>query len=333
MRAWAPSVVQVETERSVSGLVEREPASELRQLRYFVAVAEERHFGRAARRLWIAQSGLSQQIKKLEGSLGARLLVRDKRHVELTQAGETFLEQARLVLDLVARMEETVQLMARGAKGSVRLGTAAVGPQPLTALVIEEFRRRSPDVELGLQPGSGPQMLLDLLDGRVDMAVVNMPFEGMERLEAPRYLRLGAIEVLVLVPAEHRFASLTQIPRSELLREPIRTLARSVNPALLDHVHLALFGTSEHPSLEEISDTALSSRVSLVGKGAVLSIGFEPEADLKAPGVVFRSVEDPKPELEYGLVWSDASASPIVGRFVDVARSIAEATSGADSSP
>jgi DNA-binding transcriptional LysR family regulator len=324
----------MEKERSVSLLPPgREPASELRQLRYFVAVAEERHFGRAAKRLWIAQSGLSQQIKKLEGALGAQLLVRDKRHVELTQAGKAFLDQARLVLDLVARMEETIQRMGRGAKGSVRLGTTAVTPQPLTTVVIEEFRRRSPDVELSLHPAAGSQTLQDLLAGRVDMAVVDMPFEGMERLQTPRYLRLGAIEVLVIVPAEHRFATLTRIPRSELLREPVRTLARSVNPALLDHVHLTLFGASHHPHLEEIGDTSLSSRVSLVGKGSVLSIGFEPEADLKAPGVVFRSVEDPRPELEYGIVWSDASPSPIVGRFVDVARSIVETTSGADLSP
>jgi hypothetical protein len=114
------------------------------QLRYFVAVAEERHFGRAAKRLWIAQSGLSQQIKKLESALGVQLLVRDKRHVELTDAGKALLEHARLVLEQVARMEETVQLVAGGAKGSVRLGTTVASPQPLTALLIEEFRRRFP---------------------------------------------------------------------------------------------------------------------------------------------------------------------------------------------
>jgi DNA-binding transcriptional LysR family regulator len=323
----------METEQSVSGLAEREPAAELRQLRYFVAVAEERHFGRAARRLWIAQSGLSQQIKKLEASLGAQLLVRDKRHVELTQAGDALLEQARLVLDLVARMEEGVHLVARGAKGSIRLGTPAASPQPVTPLLIEEFRRRFPDVELGLRPGFGPQILRDLLDGRIEMAVVNVPFEGMERLEAPRYLRLGAVEVLVMVPSEHRFASLTRIPRSELLKEHVATLARSVNPGLLDHIHRMLFGTDQHPNLEELSDAALSSRVSLVGAGSLLSIGVEPETNLQAGGVVYRSVEDPKPQLEYGLVWSDASASPIVERFVDVARSIVQSPSGSDADP
>jgi DNA-binding transcriptional LysR family regulator len=333
MEASPLSLVQMETERSVSRLAGREPASELRQLRYFVAVAEERHFGHAAKRLWIAQSGLSQQIKKLESALGVQLLVRDKRHVELTDAGQALLEQARIVLDHVARMEETVQLVAGGAKGSVRLGTTVASPQPLTTLLIEEFRRRFPDVKLHLQPGFEPQTLLDLLEGRIDLAVVNMPFEGMERLQDPRYLPLGAIEVLVMMPAGHRLASLPRIPRSELMKEQVRTLARSVNPFLLDHVHRALFGTVHHPYLEEISDTSLSSRVSLVETESVLSIGFEPEADLRAPGVVYRSVEDPKPQLEYGLVWSDVSPSPFVHRFVDVARSITEEASGSGPGP
>lgn len=304
----------------------RKPATELRQLRYFIAVAEERHFGRAAARLWISQPGLSQQIKKLEAALGTQLLVRDKRRVELTQAGQTLLEQARLVLDQAVRMEETVQLVARGAKGSVRLGTT-VASAPLTLPLVEEFRRRSPDVELALHPGFGPQMLLDLLEGRVDLAVVNMPFDGLGRLVEPRYLRLGAFEVFVIVPAEHRLASFAQIPRSELMKERVVTLARSLNPTLLDHVHQALFGSAHHAQLEEVSDISLSSRASLAEAGSVLAIGFEPEGELKASGVVYRSVEDPKPQVEYGLVWSDASPPPLVRQFVDIARSIAEPTS------
>jgi DNA-binding transcriptional LysR family regulator len=288
-------------------------------------VAEEGHFGRAARRLMISQSGLSQQIKKLEASLGARLFVRDKRHVELTDAGRALLEEGRRVLDLVVRMEDTVQLVSRGAKGSIRLGTTIASPQPMTARVLEEFRRRFPDVRLGFQPGFGPQVFQHLLERRVDLAVMHMPVDGIERLDGPGYLRLGSIEVLVMVPEDHRFASLDKIPRSELLKERMVTLPRSVNPAAFDHVHRQVFGTAIHPSLEEISGTDLSSRASLVASASVLSIGLEYEAGLQAPGVVYRSVEDPKPELEYGLVWSDAEASPSVRSFVDVSRSVLEA--------
>jgi DNA-binding transcriptional LysR family regulator len=184
-------------------------------------------------------------------------------------------------------------------------------------------------VQVRFQLGFGPQVLLHLLERRVDLAVMNMPFEGIERLDASQYLRLGSVEVLVMVPQGHRFASLDQIPRSELLKERVVTFPQSLNPALFDHVQRSVFGTTQHPDLEEISDIALSSRASLVASASVLSIGFEPEADLRAEGVVYRSVEDPKPELEYGLVWSDAEASPFVRSFVDVGRSVLEAAPGA----
>jgi DNA-binding transcriptional LysR family regulator len=315
----------METERSVSSPIWRGPASELRQLRSFVAVAEEGHFGRAARRLVISQSGLSQQIKKLEASLEAKLFVRDKRHVELTDAGRALLGEGRRVLELVARMEDVVRLVARGAKGSIRLGTTIASPQPMTALVLAEFGRRFPDVRLGFQPGFGPEVLQHLLEHRVDLAGVNMPVEGIERLDTPGYLRLGSIEVLVMVPDGHRLASFDQIPRSELLKERMVTFPHNVNPGVLDHVHRDVFGTTHHPDLEEISGTDLSSRASLVASASVLSIGFENEAELQAPGVVYRSVEDPRPELEYGLVWSDAGASPSVQSFVEVGRSVLEA--------
>jgi DNA-binding transcriptional LysR family regulator len=315
----------VETERSVSSPTWRGPASELRQLRSFVTVAEEGHFGRAARRLVISQSGLSQQIKKLEASLGARLFERDKRHVELTDAGRALLEEGRRVLDLVARMEDTVQLVARGAKGSIRLGTTIASPQPITGLVLEEFRRRFPGVRLGFLPGFGPQVLQHLLERRVDLAVMHMPLDGIERLDEPGYLRLGSIEVLVMVPERHRLASLDRIPRSELLKERMVTFPHNVNPGVLDHVYRDVFGATHHPDLEEISGTDLSSRASLVASASVLSIGLEYETGLHAPGVVYRSVEDPRPELEYGLVWSDAGASPSVQSFVDVGRSVLEA--------
>ena len=318
-------VLMGETDRSVVWTHARPPASELRQLRYFVAVAEELHFGHAARRLWIAQSGLSQQIKKLEAALGAQLLVRDKRHVELTDAGRSLLADARLVLDQVARMEEGVRLVAEGARGSVRLGTAIASPQPLAMRLIEEFRHRFPDVELQLQPGFGPQILFDLLERYTDLAVVNLPFEGMEQLGDPRYLRLGTVELFVLAPADHRLAAVEKIPRSELLKERVITFARSVNPPLIDHVHRELFGSAQHPHLEEISDTALSSRASVVAAGSGLSIAFEPEVGLRPEGVIFRPVEDPTPKVEYGLVWSETPA-PTVGGFIEIARSIVETT-------
>ena len=104
---------------------------DLRQFRYFIAVAEERHFGRAAAHLHIAQSGLSQQILKLERSVGVQLLVRDRRGVEITDAGEAFLDCARLTLEMADRAVESAKAAERGKTGLLRVGTTVIGMPPM----------------------------------------------------------------------------------------------------------------------------------------------------------------------------------------------------------
>src|SRR5207237_10597895 len=121
---------------------------ELRQLQYFVAVAEERHFSRAAARLRIAQPGLSQQIKSLEVSLGVQLLVRDKRHVELTAPGALFLDHARIVLEGADRALRSARLASRGRKTVLKVGTFMERNRPHADEVLRRFRERHPDAEL-----------------------------------------------------------------------------------------------------------------------------------------------------------------------------------------
>ena len=136
-------------------------AVDLRQFRYFVAVAEERHFGRAAAKLHIAQSGLSQQILKLERTVGVQLLVRDRRGVEVTEAGETFLDYARLTLELADRAVESAQLAERGKKGLLRVGTTAIGMPPKAERLLQTFGERFPDVDVELHP----RLISELIDG------------------------------------------------------------------------------------------------------------------------------------------------------------------------
>jgi DNA-binding transcriptional LysR family regulator len=294
---------------------------ELRQLRYAVAVADAGHFGRAAEGLRIAQSGLSQQIKALERTLSAPLFVRDTRHVALTPVGRVFIEHARAVLELADRAQQSVRLIERGKTGLIKVATNASGLSSPVAELLDRYRARHPQIEVELHPGFSPQNLEALTKRRVDVAVVAMPFESAESVN---YLRLGWIEILAIVPEVHPLASLDRIPLDALAHQPFLTIPRSVNPSIVDRIHDTLWaGRPEPLSLVEASDMAATARISRVAADAkLLGIAFGSEQRLEAPGVVFRSFEEPIPRFEHGIAWSGTHASSVVDSFVGVAREV-----------
>lgn len=297
------------------------PSLELRHLRYFVAVAEEKHFGRAAERLRIAQPGLSQQIKALERSLGTQLLVRDQRHVELTPAGAALLEHSYRLMALVDRAVESTRLSSHGKAGVLKVGTPASGVYPVAQDVLETFRVEFPEIEVVLHPGLGPQNAEGIRRGALDLAFVVLP-PGSE--ESQSYVRLGSAEVMVVLPESHPLAADERISRAALLSEPFITLPSAANPVVVEYVHRILFGEREHPNLVESPDAADATRVLLALQGNGISVTFFPAiTELQIPGVVFRHVEDPVPLVEYGLAWLEAGATEQVEVFVDVARKLA----------
>jgi DNA-binding transcriptional LysR family regulator len=292
----------------------------LRQLEYFVAVAEERHFGRAAERLRVAQPGVSQQIKLLERSLGAELFIRGSDGVRLTEAGGALLDHARLVLELADRTREIPRLVTNGKAGLLKVGTAAIHVHPAANLVISDFRARFPLVDLQLHPGFGAAQV-DLLRRRaLDATFVNAPLEDEEGL---RYLTLGMLEIRVALPDDHPLAALDRIPGAELLKERYITVPRAVDPAFIDRAHEEVFG-QELPDTEEVADTTLETRLHMVadGKGFTLTIRPE-EFDLPIAGVAYRRIDGPTPKLEYGLAWVDSAASSFVASFVEIAERVA----------
>src|SRR4051794_8133557 len=175
---------------------------ELRHLRYFVAIAEERSFTRAAERLWIAQPGLSTQIRKLETELGIKLFERHTRGVDLTAAGELFLERARVVLAAAESAHSVGTDMEAGLAGSIRLGIAAEATLRLVPDLLAEFGRQRPGVELTVFESYGGTMLRDLRDGRVDAVVAPTEFGSAEL----SMVDLGSERWVVLAGAGHRLA-------------------------------------------------------------------------------------------------------------------------------
>jgi len=142
---------------------------ELRHLRYFLAVADQRHFTRAARKLGMAQPPLSQQIRQLEGEVGAALFARGARGVTLTPAGEAFLPHAEAAVREAGRASVAARRVTRGDLGTVRIGfTSAASLNPLVPATISDFRRAYPDVELRLVVLATAPLLTELLQDRID---------------------------------------------------------------------------------------------------------------------------------------------------------------------
>ena len=298
----------------------RIPLMELRQMRYAVAVADASHFGRAAEQLRISQSGLSQQIRALERTLGVNLFVRNTRSVTLTPAGRAFVEQARAVLELADRAVTSARSFHEGPSGLVKLATFSPGvPRELTEL-LERYGEVYPNVQVDLHPGLTSQNIEALRQRRVDIAMVVRPFESPE---TPRYLRLGWSKLLVVMSSKHPLASLDEIPRDELVRQSFLTMPRSFNPPLIDHFHDLLFGNRERPPMIEAVDIAPIPRLLRIANDpGLLGIGFANEPSTKVPGVTFRSVERPEPQYEYGLAWFATHASPLLDDLIALAREV-----------
>lgn len=294
---------------------------EFRQLRYFLAVAEERHFGRAAGRLRIAQPGLSQQIKSLERSLGTQLLVRSSRGVELTEAGEVLVDHARLIVELVERAKEIPRLVQREKRNILKVATGAAGLHPLADVVLTEFAARHADVDVQLVPGFGPQNLDALRRRAVDAAFVSRP---IEEPSGSRYVRLGSQELLIVVSEDHPLAALDPMPRSGLLEGPFVIWARGFDPELMTHIHRLLFGGVDHPSLVETSDLTQGARLLLVARNHhYAGIAFGSDEQMKVPGLVYRRVEPPSPFLEYGIVWLESQVSASVSALAELTADVA----------
>jgi DNA-binding transcriptional LysR family regulator len=297
---------------------------DFRQFRYFITVAEELHFGRAAERLHIAQSGLSQQILKLERSIGVQLLSRDRRGVQLTEAGRIFLDHARQAVELADRAMASPHLAEGGKRGSLRVGTTILGMPPMAGRLLQAFEDRFPDVEVELRP----RLISELIDGvstyALDVAVVVSPFKSVD--PPPRYQQLGTYELVAAVPEGHRLAKLERIPRSELLTETFIEGPRNINPDLFDHIHRILFGELEPPLRLEVADLEEARRLEHVAEGRGIGLtGTPPGVQHQAlPGVVFRPLDEDTPPLGYGVAWSATQTSPFLESFIEIAREVAD---------
>ncbi len=256
---------------------------ELRHLRYFVAVAEQRHFGRAAERLHMAQPPLSQQIRQLEAELGVTLLSRTTRRVDLTPAGAAYLERARDILAAVDAAADEVGRVAAGRTGRLAIGCVGSATYSLLPALARTLRAELPDVDFGFQGEMlSPDQAAALRDGTLDLAL-------MRRIEDSGGLTIGEIRrdrLLVAVPKGHRFAARRRLRLADLDGEDLVVHVGGGRSAMNATV-LQLFESVglEARVAHEVGET--STLVTFVAAGLGLALVPEPTAALAVPGIVY----------------------------------------------
>ena len=283
---------------------------ELRHLRYFVAVAETCHFGRAAERLHMAQPALSQAIRQLEGQLGAPLCTRTPRHVALTPAGEYLLDEARRILASLDAAGAGVQRIAEGRRGLVRVGFTGAAVFSQLPRVARTLERDLPEVALEVQADQlTPQLCDGLREGSIDLAVLRPPATGDGIV-----VRTIAVEPLVLaLPADHHLVGAPEISVADLRSEGFvlySTPDSAVNEAILRVCREAGFT----PRREHVAPGTV---VLLALVAAGLGIGLVPASAKALPldGLVFADVVDAG-SIDLALAWR-AQPSTLVESVVD----------------
>jgi DNA-binding transcriptional LysR family regulator len=291
---------------------------ELRHLRYFLAVAEELHFGRAAAKLHISQPPLSQQIRRLEKELQAPLFHRTKRHVELTNAGRVFLGDARALVAQAEQAAGKAQRAGRGEIGQLLVACDLWADFLSGASIIRSFARRHPEVEVELRDLTAMEQIAALEGGRIHVGILRPPVPSKTLISE----RLLSESLVVAFPRGHRFKSYGRVPWSALADEPYVLFSHRRAPAFD-----ALVARACH-------DAAVALRVKyevehpqtiLAIVEAGLGVSLVP-ASLQLAGrsaIAYRPLSPAGPALETVIAWRRDSELPLVQAFVRVAREVA----------
>jgi DNA-binding transcriptional LysR family regulator len=288
------------------------PPLDLRRLRYFVAVAEELHFGRAAERLYIAQPVLSRQIRKLEQELGVDLLVRSSHNVALTPAGERLIDEARSLLAAADASRRRIGDIARG-QASLTIGFF-IGDEFTAA--HEAFAARHPEVEVNLVRIYWDDQVDVLHDGRADIAFVHLPVDdaGLELIAVRSEPRVAVL------PAAHAAAGEEEIAISDLADDPV-IIQRGASPGwqAFHNVDPRPDGRRPRPGPEASN---LEEKLQHVAAGRAISFVPASVADaVTQPGIAYVRVSD-IPPIQICLAWKADATSSLIEAFAECVKSV-----------
>jgi DNA-binding transcriptional LysR family regulator len=299
---------------------------DLRQLRQFVAVAEELHFRRAAARLGMAQPPLSQAIQKLENDIGVELLNRSQRQVRLTEGGIAFLAEARRTITQAARAVETARRAARGLVGSLRVTYVGAATYELLPRVVRAYRAGHSDVELELLERTTAAQVRAIQLGEADVGFVRPPLFNADDLHCVPVLRE---RLIVALPEDHRLAGRKTIALRDLAGDGFIMFPAHEGAGF--HARIVSACESAGFSMRVVQEAVqMHAIVALVVAGLGVALVPASMRNLRQVGIVYRDIR-PMPEalhVDLAVMWRRGEASSVVTAFLDVARSFATARAG-----
>ena len=291
---------------------------ELRHLKYVVAVADTLHFGHAAERLHLSQPPLSQQIRQLETELGVTLFHRTKRHVELTDAGRMFVEEARVILAHAEHASNLALRVNQGEVGQLSIGAAGPADAQIFVDILRAFSRRHPKIRMVVRNMGSAEQARAISEGRLHVGFIALPVDEPD-LATETVLRRP---IVIALPRNHALAALESVPLHALANEPHIMFARQMGPRLFDAVLAACREANFTMHIAHEVDN-LYTACALVAAG--LGVCFVPAGiqERHSNAVVLRPVTPPLPHVDSELAIAyKPNSCDMVSLFVDVVREV-----------
>lgn len=286
---------------------------ELRTLRYFMAVVEKQNFTRAAESLNMAQPPLSQQIRKLEESLGTPLLRRLTRSVELTEAGESLYRDTAQILALADAAKQKVKRIARGEQGALRIGFAgSTVLHPAVLTLLHDYRERYPEVALSPQEGTMPALVEALRNDRLDAAILRLPCSGSQGLD---HHLIEQEPLLIALPTSHSKVKLGPIALASLRDESFILFPREIGPGLHDGIMALCREAGFEPQLGPVCPQVIST-VGMVQAGFGVTLVPSSVAALRPVGVSYHPIAGSGLMTAISLATRPHPSSAVLRRFI-----------------
>jgi len=290
---------------------------ELRHLRYFAAVAENGGFARTARLLHVSQSAISEQIRDLEHELGVQLFSRKNRRIHLTNQGERFLDDARVVLAAAEKAVANAQKSLRGEMGTLTIGFFVGGTGTFFPKLIKQFRNRFEDVQVSLVELAPAMQHQALQAGMIDVGFtrpLQSPYAMVLRSEHFQTERLCAVLL-----RSHRLAKKRKVPVRELSEERFILNDRKYSPAVFDKVIALCAGAGFSPRISTTA-TVSSGVLALVEAGEGVAVLPQGAQALSSKELAFVPLADPNASIDMVIAWSPQHETPVLRSFLELAR-------------